>query len=101
MPNRDILAERRLGELVSFEYEGIAYVVQFGRNAAGHIAEMFLNGGKEGSTSSKVARECAVILSIALQYGTPLSVIFDALPKLADGKCAGPVGTALELIQKE
>jgi hypothetical protein len=97
---RDILAPRRMGELISFEYEGVAYTAQFGRNAAGTIAEVFLDGGKLGSAANKVAEECAVILSIALQYGAPLDVIFAGLPKLADGTSAGPVGMAIER-QKE
>lgn len=99
---RDVLASRRLGYIYSFDYEGVSYTAQFGKNASGQIAELFLNGGKEGSAARKIANECAVILSIALQYGAPLNVIVDALPKLADGiSAAGPVGRALALAREE
>jgi len=92
---RNRLPQRRNAELVSFSHEGVSYTAHFGWNRKGELSELFLNAGKEGSTANTVARETAVILSIALQFGTPLPVIRDALPKLADGAPAGPVGVAL------
>lgn len=97
---RDRLKSRRMAELFSFSHEGVSYTASFGRNEEGGIRELFLDAGKEGSTANTVARETAVILSISLQFGTPLSVIRDALPKLADGTPAGPVGMALGFVSE-
>lgn len=90
--------DRRDGELVTFDHDGVRYTAQFSRDESGAVSELFLNCGKEGTTANIVARECAVILSIAVQSGTSLETIFAALPKLQDGKAAGPVGKALTLI---
>ena len=92
---RSRLPQRRNAELVSFSHEGVSYTAHFGCDGNGRLAEIFLDAAKEGSTANTVARECAVILSIALQHHTPLSIIRDALPKLQDGSPAGPIGVAL------
>ncbi len=90
--------DRRDGELVTFDHDGVRYTAQFSRDDVGAPIELFMNCGKEGTTANIVARECAVILSIAVQSGTSLETIFAALPKLQDGKPAGPVGVALAMI---
>jgi hypothetical protein len=90
--------DRRDGELFTFDHDGVSYIAQFSRDGDGQPYELFLTCGKEGTTANIVAQECAVILSIAVQCGTPLSTLFDALPKLADGRPAGPVGMALAMI---
>jgi len=90
--------DRRDGELVTFDHDGVRYTAQFSRDDGGKISELFLNGAKEGTTANIVARECAVILSIAVQCGAPLETLYAALPKLHDGSPAGPVGRALSLI---
>jgi hypothetical protein len=48
-----------------------------------------------------MARDAAVVLSIARQCGTPMDLIRSALTKLHDGSCAGAVGVALELADSE
>ena len=95
---RTRLANRRHSTFVSFDHEGVPYTASASAYPSGDLAELFLNCAKEGSSANIVARECAVILSIALQTGAPLQTIREALPKLADGKPAGPVGTALDLL---
>lgn len=92
---RNRLPQRRKAELVSFSHEGVSYTAHFGCDGEGRLAELFLDAAKEGSAANTMARECAVITSIALQFGTPLNIIRDALPKLNDGSPAGPVGVAL------
>ena len=98
---RTRLPDRRQSTSITFDYGGVSYNAQFSNGADGALAELFLNCGKEGSAADIIGRECAVVLSIALQFGTPLDVIFDALPKLADSKPAGPVGMAIAKLRRE
>lgn len=45
----------------------------------GRLAEIFLGNGKAGSTADSIAKDAALICSIALQHGVPLEVIRRAL----------------------
>ena len=90
-------ADRRIGPVITYRVDGMKYTAQSSENADGEVIEMFLNCGKEGSSANIVARECAVILSIALQCETPLDSITKALPLLSNGLPAGPVGRAIYL----
>lgn len=44
-----------------------------------------------------MARDAAVVFSIARQYGVPFGILFDALTKLKDGSPAGAIGVALKM----
>lgn len=92
---RRALPNRRRGEAVEFEHDGLRYRANFSRFSDGSIAEMFLDAGKTGTSANIIAKESAVILSIARQFGAPMNTLYAALPKLADGSPAGPVGAAL------
>lgn len=94
------LPPRRCSPAIEFEHGGVVYRAQYTIDETG-LAELFLNCGKEGSTADTFGREAAVILSIALQHGTPLDVIRDALPRLADGSPAGPIGIVIAQIERE
>jgi hypothetical protein len=96
-PRRSVLPNRRNSEAVGFEHHGLAYRACVSRFEDGSIAEMFLDTGKTGTSANIIAKECAVMFSIARQYGAPEGVLFNALPKLHDGSPAGPMGTALAL----
>jgi hypothetical protein len=94
---RHRLPNRRQSPAIEFEHNRVRYTSQVSYDATGALREMFLNAGKEGTAADIVGRECATILSIALQYNVPLETIENALPKLANGLPAGPVGMALSL----
>jgi hypothetical protein len=96
MVHRAKLPDRRNATVIDFDYGGVSYVTYFGCGVDGTLAEIFLNAGKEGSAADIIGRECAVSISIALQYGVPLAVLMEALPKLANSEPAGPVGIALK-----
>lgn len=96
MTDRKRPPDRRWGPLVSYTVGGMKYTAHAN---SGELTEMFLNCGKEGSSANIIARECAVIFSIARQYGVPLDAIRNALPLLHNGKPAGPVGCALFLFE--
>jgi hypothetical protein len=92
---RRVLPSRRRSEAIDFEHEGLHYRACFSRYADGSIAEMFLDAGKTGTSANIMAKEAAVIFSIARQFDAPVEVLWSALPKLQDGSPAGPVGAAL------
>lgn len=96
---RTRLPERRESPAFEYEHGEATYRAQFSEGENGGLMEVFLNAGKEGTALDIMGRECGAILSIALQHGTPLKTIRDALPKLATGKPAGPVGKALSEIE--
>ncbi len=62
------------------------------------MAELFLNNHKNGSQSDTNARDAAVILSFALQYGADLETIRLALSRDSQGNAIGPVGAVLDIM---
>ncbi len=47
----------------------------------GSLGEVFINGGKSGEVVEAIARDGAVLLSLALQYGADLSNIRSAITR--------------------
>jgi hypothetical protein len=101
MTTRQRLANRRASENFTFEVEGLRYTATVSRMEDGRMAELFLNNHKAGNQSDTNARDAAVILSFALQYGADLGAIREALSRDATGKAIGPVGAALDIITGE
>ena len=64
----------------------------------GRLAEIFLGNGKAGSTADAIAKDAALICSIALQHGVPLEVIRRALLRDAQGGASTVLGCALDHI---
>lgn len=97
---RTPLPNRRAHETMRFEHWGSRYIAGLGR-AHPHtpIVEVFINVGKSGEQIQTLARDSAVLLSLALQYGAPLSVIGRALTRNADGSASGPIGTLVDLME--
>ena len=96
MNDRQKLPDRRDGDMCTFDFGGVEYTAHWSAyDEDGRVGEIFLNAGKEGSSVDFTARECAVIISIALQHGVLIEKLYDALPKLLDGAPAGPVGMAI------
>jgi hypothetical protein len=59
---------------------------------------VFINCGKTGGQSETLARDSAVLLSLALQHGVPLETIQHALTRNADGAASGPIGALVDLM---
>jgi hypothetical protein len=59
-------------------------------------AEVFISGAKAGSEVEAVARDGAVLLSIALQYGVPLEIIKNSITRNEDGRPSTIVGKVIE-----
>lgn len=94
------LPNRRGAELHDFEYEGRRFTATFGRDSEGHLAEIFLDCDRPDSLSAALARDAAILCSLALQHGAPLHVLRRALTRGPDGRASGPLGRALDLLEE-
>jgi hypothetical protein len=97
---RTPLPNRRMHETVRFEHWGLRYIVGLGR-AQPHdpISEVFINCGKAGTQAETLARDSAVLLSLALQHGVPIAEIGHAITRNADGTPSGPIGALVDLME--
>jgi ribonucleoside-diphosphate reductase alpha chain len=99
MTTRDRLPNRRAAESFAFRCGGMNYVATIARFDDGRLAEVFLTTHKVGSDADTAARDAAITCSIALQYGADVETIRHALLRNRDGGAAGPLGTALDLLE--
>src|ERR1051325_3019770 len=95
---REALPPRRRCETFSFPHDGQRYTVNLGFYDDGRLGEIFLDAARSGTAIQNHARDTAVTLSIALQYGCMPETIRHAVTRHADGSAAGPIGTLLDLL---
>jgi hypothetical protein len=95
---RERLPNRRRNESFEFSHAGLSFTLSAGYFRDGRIAEIFLSSHKPGSPIEAIARDAAVTVSIALQYGANLETIRAALTRDHDGGPATPLGAALDAI---
>lgn len=94
------LPNRRMHETVRFEHWGLRYIVGLGRaRPQDKISEVFINCGKAGTQAETLARDSAILLSLALQHGVPLAEIGHALTRNVDGTPSGPIGALVDLME--
>ena len=96
MNERNRLPNRRAHELINFEHGGFRYVAGVGRFDDGHLAEIFLNSDKSGTTIETHARDAAIVASIALQHGATADELRHALTRNGDGSASGALGALLD-----
>ena len=100
-PRRRRLQNRRAGESIGFEFRGAPYRVCAGRFEDGQLAEVFIDCQSKGMLPiADDAKDAAVCLSIALQYGAPAHVIRAAVTRTSDGEATGIIGRVLDLIER-
>lgn len=99
--SRRRLQNRRPAESFGFEVEGLRFTATVGRFSDGTIGELFLNTDKTGTTLDTIARDSAIVLSFAVQFGADLDAIRSALCRDSAGRALGPVGAALDLLLAE
>jgi hypothetical protein len=69
---REQLPNRRRCESLEFRHAGLDFTLAAGFYPDGRIAEIFLSSHKPGSPIEAIARDAAVTVSIALQFGADL-----------------------------
>ena len=107
-PLRKRLPQRRLSVSFDFEHQWdngqvFSYRATVGYYDNGPMGELFLNSSKRlGTALDANARDAAIFVSIALQYGAPLEILRGAQARNSDGYPSSPVGMALdEIIKRE
>ena len=80
--NRRILPQRRRAETFTVIHWNQPFTVTAGFFDDGTIGEVFVNSRKTGGDVEAIARDAAVVISLALQHGTPIETIRRAVTKV-------------------
>lgn len=96
--SREVLPNRRDGETFAFEHAGLVFTACAGRYPDNRIGEVFLNCSKLGTAADNNARDAAIAVSIALQYGVPIATLRHAMTRNADGSPSSPIGRLLDIL---
>ena len=97
MTTRQTLPARRQSETVHLVHRGVEHTFGVSRFDDGRVAEVFaaIYYGK-GVDAETYARDASIILSLALQYGTPLDTIWGAMTRDHLGKPVTLIGAIVE-----
>jgi len=102
MIQRKQLEPRRNCETFNFKWEDIErwYAVTVGFYPDNTIGEVFISLAKSGEALEAVARDGAVTISIALQYGATIETLTNALTRDDKNKPSSLIGAVLDEIKK-
>ena len=92
------LPMRRRCETFQIAFGGLAkrHTVSIGYYDDGTPGEVFIDGGKSGELIEAIARDGAVILSMALQHGVSLDTISHALTRDSFNQPTSIVGAVVD-----
>jgi hypothetical protein len=98
MTERRELPVRRRAETFELPFGGLKapHVITLGYYKDGTIGEVFVNGGKSGEQVEAIARDGAVLLSMALQFGVPLQTIKNAITRDGQGEAQSIIGAVID-----
>ncbi len=101
--NREPLPLRRRSETFEIDFGGLkkVHTVTVGYYDDGRIGEIFINGGKSGEMVEAIARDGAVLLSLALQSGVALDVIAKAITRDGQGNPSSIVGEVINRLNNQ
>jgi hypothetical protein len=100
MATRTRLPNRRHSETFELIASRLGFTCTYSCFADGKIGELFLSNHKTNSMADQLARDAAVVFSIAVQCGADPEVIRRALGRDARGNATSPLGVALEIIMR-
>jgi hypothetical protein len=99
MSARERLQNRRRHEVSEFTHGRVRFSLGVGFFANGRPAETFITAPQIiGSETESIARDGAIIISLALQHGCDLATIKHALTRDSDGRPATLLGAALDCL---
>jgi len=98
MTERTRLSNRRYHETFSMRHWNLIYTIGLGKDTDGNVKEVFINCGRSGEQAETLARDSAVLLSIALQYGVPVEAMKKTITRNLDGSPTGPIGAIIDLL---
>ncbi len=100
MSERKQLPQRRHCETVTLEFWKQSWAVTIGfYEDHKTVGEVFISAKRvSGTPLDATARDTAVLMSLALQYGVPLSVITGAITREANGAPSSIAGVVADFI---
>jgi ribonucleoside-diphosphate reductase alpha chain len=98
MTGRLRLPNRRRSEILSFVHEGNQFTLGLSRFHDGRVAEIFISSSRPGSSIEAIARDAAILASLAFQHGCPLATLRGGLTRDHGGAPATLLGAALDML---
>jgi hypothetical protein len=93
---RRTLPQRRASETFDLRFWSLNFTVTVGFYADGTPGEVFIDGGKTGQDIQSMARDAAVVLSLALQHGARIEAIRHAVTRNGSGEAASILGAIVD-----
>ena len=101
MTGRERLPNRRRHEVSEFTHGRVRFALGVGFFANGQPAETFITAPQIiGSETEAIARDGAIIISLALQHGCDLATIKHALTRDSDGRPATVLSAAIDALEE-
>ena len=95
---RQALPQRRAAETFNIRFWNQPFTVTVGFFAEGTPGEVFIDSRKTGGDVESIARDAAVLLSLALQHGVPPETIRHAVTRGASEEPASILGAVVDSI---
>jgi hypothetical protein len=95
---RRVLPLRRASETFDLRFWNQNFTITIGRYPDGTPGEVFIDGGKTGQDVRSTARDAAVVLSLALQHGTPIETMRHAITRSGSGEAASILGAIVDVL---
>jgi len=95
---RRVLPQRRAAETFGLRFWNQPFTVTVGFYADGALGEVFINSCKTGNDIESIARDAAVLLSLALQHGVPPETIRHAVTRGASEEPASILGAVVDAL---
>ena len=100
-PYRRPLPMRRRSETFELSHGELNYFITTGHYRDGSVGEVFINFPKSGMQAEAIARDSAVLLSLALQYGMPLDSVSGAITRNYNAEASSIVGAVVDRLVKD
>lgn len=103
MTTRNALPQRRRSDTFEVAFGGFnkTHTITVGYYDDGSIGEVFITGGKSGEQLEAIARDGAVLLSLALQHGVSIDTISHAITRDSQGQPQTIVGAVVDRLRSD
>jgi hypothetical protein len=95
---RRILPQRRPALTFTVIHWNQPFSVTAGFFEDGRLGEVFVDARKSGGDVEAIARDAAVVISLALQHGAPVESIQHALTRNSNGSPASLLGAVVDAL---
>ena len=95
---RRLLPHRRRAETFTVVHWNQPFAVTIGFFPDGKPGEVFVDSHKTGGDVEAIARDAAVVISLALQHGTPVARIRRAITRNGNGASSSILGAVIDAL---